>query len=340
MDPEKAHTLSLSMLSSFPKTAAEFFHAPENDERLKLKVGSLNWANPVGLAAGLDKNGEAVEFFSRIPFGAVEIGTVTPKPQVGNDRPRLFRLVEEESLRNRMGFNNHGMDEMRKSISHVRKFGKTLGINLGKNKMTSQEDAPKDYAILYQGLSDLADYLVINVSSPNTPGLRDLLQKESLAAIFSELTEGRRNCDKPLYLKISPDMAIDDIDQIIEVCLDFKLEGIIATNTTIMKELGEGGISGKLLYPKANQFRKACLDRLKGVDLEFIGVGGFSSFEQIKDYWSYGGRALQLYTAFIYQGPALLNDIHFKTLRLIEKSGAKNLEELLANKEELARIEI
>ncbi|GAB4014568.1 MAG: quinone-dependent dihydroorotate dehydrogenase [Bdellovibrio sp.] len=338
MDPEKAHTVAMTILSSFPKTVAEFFHAPEVDQRINLKVGSMTWANPFGLAAGLDKNGEAIEFFSRIPFGAVEVGTVTPRPQAGNDKPRLFRLVEEESLRNRMGFNNNGMEEMIKSLKTSRRFGKILGINLGKNKVTSAEDAPKDYAELYQGVAPYGDYLVVNVSSPNTPGLRDLLQKNALSEIFSALQDKRKALDKPLYVKISPDMAIEDLDGVIEVCHDFKLEGIIATNTTIMKDRGEGGISGKLLYPKARQFRLDCLNRLKGSNLEFIGVGGFSDYSQVLEYWSQGGRALQIYTALIYQGPQLLNDWHYRTLSLLERSGAENLEELLKNPKELVKL--
>ncbi|PIP93201.1 MAG: dihydroorotate dehydrogenase (quinone) [Bdellovibrio sp. CG12_big_fil_rev_8_21_14_0_65_39_13] len=340
LDPEAAHHLSLSMLSHFPKSSAELFNTPEVDPRLSLKVGSMNWSFPVGLAAGLDKNGEAIEFFSRILFGAVEIGTVTPLEQPGNDKPRLFRYVEEESLRNRMGFNNHGMEALASNVTSSLRFGKTLGINLGKNKNTKAEDAPSDYAKLYQRLAPLADYLVINVSSPNTPGLRDLQSTESLKLIFSELEKHRTQCPKPLYLKISPDMATEDLDALFQVCHDYNLEGIIATNTTIMADRGEGGISGRLLYPKAQHFRLKCLERLKGSSLEMIGVGGFADFSEVLDYWSHGGRALQIYTSFIFQGPQILSQWQNEILEVLKITGARDLEELLKNPKELGSIEL
>lgn len=339
MDPEAAHHLSLSMLSHFPKSSAELFNTPVVDPRLKLKVGSLNWSFPVGLAAGLDKNGEAIEFFSRILFGAIEIGTVTPEPQAGNDKPRLFRYVEDESLRNRMGFNNNGMEAMASNVASSVRFGKTLGINLGKNKTTSAKEAPTDYAKLYQRLAPLADYLVVNVSSPNTPGLRDLQNTQALRLIFSELKEHRSKCPKPLYLKISPDMAVEDLESLFAVCDEFHLEGIIATNTTIMPDRGEGGVSGRLLYPKSHQFRLKCLERLKGSSLEMIGVGGFADFSQILEYWAAGGRSLQIYSSFIFQGPQLLHHWQNDICDLLDKTGARNLEELLKNSKELKAFE-
>ncbi len=326
LDAENAHDLIIDLMESFPL----FANIVSNglDEKLKIKVGAKTWGSPIGLAAGLDKNCRSYNFLSNIGFGAIEVGTVTPRPQVGNDKPRLFRYVEEESIRNCMGFNNEGSDYLDKQVKRITHREVPLGINIGKNKTTPDELAFEDYAFLYRKFKDIADYIVINVSSPNTPGLRAHQTKESLSKIFMAL--GRIEGEVDLYLKIAPDMEVEELDSIIAVAKEFKLTGIIATNTTVMPERGVGGISGKLLYDKARRFRKACLDKINRDDnLEFIGVGGFSSYDQIVDYWRDGGKCLQVYTAFIFQGPKLLDQINKSILQDIEIKGLSSVSELI-----------
>ncbi len=310
LDAEKAHHLSIKSLSLFPELAFNLVSHQkiETDMSLTLNCG-LKWDYPIGLAAGLDKNAECINFFGRLNFGALEVGTVTPLMQEGNPRPRLFRLKEEKSLLNRMGFNNEGMDLVYENINLSNSNGKILGINLGKNKVTSEQDAPLDYQKLYSKLAPLADYLVINVSLPNTPGLRDLQKVDSLKLIFDALITEREKVSKPLFLKISPDMSFDDIAPIVELAKEYNLAGIVATNTTIRPDLGVGGISGKLIKEKATTFRSHLLDTA-GADsgLDIIGVGGVDSAEDLIEFWSKGGKVMQLYTSFIYHGPDILNN--------------------------------
>lgn len=312
LDAEKAHHVSIKTLSLFPEIAFNLVSHKkiETDMSLTLNCG-LKWDYPIGLAAGLDKNAECINFFGRLNFGAIEVGTVTPLMQEGNPRPRLFRLKKEKSLLNRMGFNNEGMNCVYENINTSNKNGKILGINLGKNKITSEQDAPLDYKKLYKKLAPLADYLVINVSSPNTPGLRDLQKVDSLKLIFDALITEREVISKPLFLKISPDMSFDDILPIVELANEYNLAGIVATNTTIKPEIGVGGISGKLIKEKATAFRSHLLD-VAGADtrLDIIGVGGVDSAEDLIEFWTKGGKVMQLYTSFIYHGPDILNNIY------------------------------
>lgn len=303
MDPEFVHELTINTMNKIGPLI------PTNKHSFDFKVSAfgLNFSSPIGLAAGLDKNALAVDFLTSLPFGFIELGTVTPMGQVGNDLPRLFRYIEEESLRNRMGFNNEGADIVLKNLSRSLRRDKIIGINLGKNKITSNEMAYQDYAILYKKFANVADYLVINVSSPNTPGLRDLLSEGGLREIFEATNNERKKIPKPLFVKISPDMDLEQLRSVILLVKEFKLTGIIATNTTIMKERGEGGISGKLLFDKSKLVREFLLQELKNFpEIELIGVGGFSNFEQIKDYWKSGGKLVQIYSSFIFQGPELV----------------------------------
>lgn len=328
LDAEDAHDLTISMMERFPLFAT-LYPTYQND-KTQLKVGGQLWNSPVGLAAGLDKNARAYHFLSNIGFGAIEVGTVTPRPQVGNEKPRLFRYVEEESIRNCMGFNNLGSDFLYQQVCRIKAAGsKTpIGVNIGKNKVTSEDDAPKDYGFLYQRFKDLADYIVINVSSPNTPGLRSHQTKDALEKIFKALD--RKDGEVDLYLKIAPDIEAEEIDAILETASKYKLTGIVATNTTIMPERGVGGISGKLLTTKASSIRNLCLEKLKDYpDLEFIGVGGFSSYEDIIEYWKRGGRALQIYTAFIFQGPKLLASINESIQLDLDRLDLNNIYDLI-----------
>jgi dihydroorotate dehydrogenase len=332
LDPETAHHQSINVLKRFPLVMSEIFRNENLEGRYSVQVGQLKWDFPVGLAAGLDKNAEAVDFFTRINFGAVEVGTVTPLPQEGNPRPRLFRYVEEDSLRNMMGFNNEGSEIVRSNIIDSNRNGKVIGVNLGKNKVTPQEEAKSDYLNLYSTFAPLADYLVINLSSPNTPGLRDLQQKDSLLEILNELDALRAVFPRPLYLKIAPDLSFEDIPDIVDVVKMKKLEGIIATNTTIMPERGAGGISGKLLTEKAAIVRNKLLECVKETpEIQVIGVGGVHSFEQLWDFWKAGGKVMQLYTSFIYKGPKVLDEIKQGIDAIMAQNDLKSVQAILDN---------
>jgi dihydroorotate dehydrogenase len=332
MDPEKAHELTISLLSRFPGILSKAVGQDIDSTKYQISLGDLKWSFPVGLAAGLDKNAEAIDFFSRTLFGAVEVGTVTPKAQPGNPKPRMFRYVEEESLRNRMGFNNLGADRVYKNICDQIPTSKVLGINLGKNKITSEEEAFKDYVTLYNKFSPVGDYLVINVSSPNTPGLRDLQSTDKLKVIFEALEGERKKNSVPLYLKISPDQSFDDVGPIIELAQTFNLAGIIATNTTIMESRGTGGISGKLCSEKSKAMRRFVLERASGNrNFEVIGVGGISDFSDLFEFWKLGGKAVQIYTSFIFKGPDILDYFKDEIDKALLKNKVQTLNELLEN---------
>lgn len=337
LDPELIHNMSMNCFGVFPSTLAGLFRAVPNKPEYAIKVAGLHWDFPIGLAAGLDKNAAAIPFFSKLRFGAIEVGTVTPKPQAGNPKPRLFRFPEEESLLNRMGFNNRGMDVVFNNISSLGTARtKCLGVNLGKNMVTPEDQAASDYQILYKRFAPLADYMVVNVSSPNTPGLRDLQGEQALARIFEAIETERQSRAVPLFLKLAPDLADEGLDACVNIAKRFKLAGLIATNTTIMPEKGVGGVSGRLLTKKAARVRHYLLERLKETpEIELIGVGGVSSFDDVWQFWLAGGRAMQVYSAFIFQGPKLLDDIAYGIDTALSKTKAKNLSEMLENYRDL-----
>jgi dihydroorotate dehydrogenase len=328
LDPEQAHNLAIKSL----KISGSFLGDRKSEIDFKVKSLGLTLKNPVGLAAGLDKNAECIDFFTHIPFGFVEIGTVTPKAQLGNTGTRLFRYPEEESIRNRMGFNNDGSEVVLQNLLNANKRGKILGVNLGKNKITPNDKAAEDYSDLYRKFAPVADYLVINVSSPNTPGLRDLLSDSGLKEIFDKLLIERKKIKKPVLVKISPDMTNEQLSSVVRIVKEYSLEGIVATNTTIMSERGEGGMSGKILYQKSKVVREYLLQELKETpEIELIGVGGFSSFDDLVEYWRAGGKLAQIYSAFIYQGPGLLLDIEMKLAKQYQQIGCKNFSEYLTS---------
>lgn len=306
IDAELAHNLTIKSMSLL----GSWVNNTPTDPRFKLQVMGLSFKSPIGLAAGLDKNAAAINFLTYLPFSFVEVGTVTPLAQTGNPKPRLFRYESEESLRNCMGFNNSGAAAVLKNIQNADRRGKILGVNLGKNKVTPNEKAPDDYAMLYETFAPHSDYLVINVSSPNTPGLRDLMQVEGLREIFMAVSEKRKKMKRPLLVKVSPDMTQNELSSVVSLVKEFELSGIIATNTTIMPERGAGGVSGKLLYEKSRLTRKFLLSQLKETpQIELIGAGGFSCYEDLLDFWKEGGRLVELYSAFVFQGPKILFDI-------------------------------
>lgn len=313
------------------KSIGNFLPDHQSDSRFAIKAMGLKFSNPIGLAAGLDKNAEAITFLTHLPFGFVEVGTVTPLPQEGNDKPRLFRYVKEESLRNRMGFNNHGSSIVLKNLQNANKRGKIIGVNLGKNKATQNEDAYKDYANLYRDFAPHCDYLVINVSSPNTPGLRDLLKDSGLRQIFESVDQERKIVSKPLLVKVSPDMPFEELASVVGLVNEYKLDGIIATNTTIMETCGAGGVSGKLLTKKARATREFLLKEIQKTQssCELIGVGGISSFNDLMDFWRAGGKLAQIYSSFIFQGPSMLYSFEEQLKLEFSKRGVKTFEEFL-----------
>lgn len=324
LDPEEAHNLTLKIAHLSPILGKLSGHTP--DPRLKTSVGLTTWNSPVGLAAGLDKNGDALPFFSQQGFGALEIGTVTLKPQEGNPRPRLFRYPEEENLRNAMGFPNQGLVKLLPKLENF-EAPLPIGVNMGKNKLSDKTESIDELSTILSTLLHEADYFVVNVSSPNTPGLRDFQERGYLADLFKELNSQRGN--KDLYLKIAPDIDQEKLSELIKIASDFNLTGLIATNTTIMPELGVGGVSGRILRSKSRKISQQILKE-KASNLELISVGGFSNSHDVFQYWSDGGRALQLYSAYVYQGAPLLKRINRDILGLLDSHQLKNLEEFFA----------
>ena len=281
----------------------------------------LTFKNPVGLAAGLDKNGECIDAFGAMGFGFVEVGTVTPRPQAGNDKPRLFRLVEAEGIINRMGFNNLGVDNL---IENVKKsnYDGILGINIGKNKDTPIEKGAEDYLICMEKVYQYAGYIAVNISSPNTPGLRSLQYGEALDDLLSELKtkqselEAKHGKYVPLALKIAPDLSDDEISQICESLIKNKIDGVIATNTTLDRSIVEGmkhcdeagGLSGRPVQSRSTEVVRKLYQEL-GDQLPIIGVGGVDSYVAAKEKMMAGAKLVQVYSGFIYKGPGLVGDI-------------------------------
>jgi dihydroorotate dehydrogenase len=284
----------------------------------------LKFPNRVGLAAGLDKNAAYLNELGALGFGFIEIGTVTPLPQPGNDLPRLFRLKKDESLINRMGFNNEGVEVVAERLKN-RPKGLIVGGNIGKNKITPNENAVQDYLICFEKLYNLVDYFVVNVSSPNTPNLRELQDKKPLMEILSRLIESRNTFikkdfpHKPILLKIAPDLSLEQLDDVVEIVNETGIEGIVATNTTISREglktnksivdeIGAGGLSGKILSHKSTDVIKYINQKSEG-KIPMIGVGGIYNEESAMRKIEAGASLVQLYTGFIYEGPVLVKRI-------------------------------
>jgi dihydroorotate dehydrogenase len=336
LDAEQAHHFTLKLLKIFiqvPFAAAllKRIYAVEN-KKLERQVFGLTFSNPVGLAAGLDKNAECIDGFAAAGFGFIEIGTVTPLAQPGNDKPRLFRLIQDEAIINRMGFNNDGMlavksNILKSQISNL-KSQIIIGGNIGKNKVTPNENAADDYVKCFHELYDVVDYFVVNVSSPNTPNLRELQEKEPLKKLLFTLQELNRQkpVQKPVLLKIAPDLTHEQLDDIIEIVTDTKLAGIVATNTTISREhlltdkttveqIGAGGLSGKPLTAKSTEIIKY-IHRKSNGSIPIIAVGGIMTAEDAVEKLNAGASLVQLYTGFIYEGPALIKEINNRLLEL------------------------
>lgn len=318
LPPEKAHNLTLELASLSPILGK--LSGTALDPRLGVKVGQNKWSFPIGLAAGLDKNAEALDFFSHQGFGALECGTITLLPQDGNPLPRMFRYPEEESLRNAMGFPNQGL---LKILYRVKNYDNSLplGANIGKNKDSSPEESIEELCVLFDTLQSEVDYFVINVSSPNTPGLRAMQERTYLSELFQLLNRSRT---KDLYLKIAPDLEESKIIELSELAAEYKLTGIIATNTTMMPERGVGGVSGVLLREKARLVRDTILK--EELPLELIGVGGITEVDDLFEFWARGGKVAQVYTAYVYQGPALLKKMKREILNFLNVTNLPHLE--------------
>lgn len=325
ISPEKAHKLTVNLLKillAIPGVKWIFEKSLSVGKyNSEIEIAGLKFPNRVGLAAGFDKDGKYYEEMSALGFGFIEIGTVTPLSQPGNDRPRLFRLPNDSALINRMGFNNDGVDEMVSRLKNRKKSGIIIGGNIGKNKVTPNENAVQDYIICFERLYDYVDYFVVNVSSPNTPGLRTLQEKEPLKKILSQLMDLNRSKprQKAVFLKIAPDMTDDQLDDIIEVVEATKLDGIIATNTTISREglttsvdhIGAGGLSGKPLRERSTEVIRYLHEKTDG-QLTIIGVGGIYSTEDAIEKIQAGASLVQLYSGLIYEGPSLIKKINKK----------------------------
>lgn len=320
LDAEKAHSLVLRQLRYLPKTPLACLLRQSLPEKPVTCMG-LRFKNPVGLAAGLDKNGECIEAFELLGFGAVEVGTVTPKAQAGNDKPRLFRLTQAQGLINRMGFNNAGVDNLLENISQAC-FSGVLGVNIGKNKNTPVEQSKDDYLCCMDKLYPYAGYIAVNISSPNTPGLRTLQYGEALDDLLNAVKEKQQQLQQkynkyvPLAVKIAPDLTHAELVQVADSLLRHHIDGVIATNTTLDKSTVQGqpnsqqsgGLSGSPLRSKSDQVIRLLAAELQG-RLPIIGVGGVDSVAAAKEKLASGASLLQLYSAFIYQGPALIRQI-------------------------------
>ncbi len=329
ISPEKAHYTTMRLFRfalslPFGKWIFKQLYVP-NDPKLERQIMGLTFPNPVGLAAGFDKDGKYVNDLAYLGFGFIEIGTVTPKPQDGNPKPRLFRLPDYDALINRMGFNNEGVDKLVERLKEYRKTynnteGVIIGGNIGKNKVTPNEEAFRDYEICFVALFDHVDYFVVNVSSPNTPDLRALQDKEPLNQLLAHVQNlnQQKAKPKPLLLKIAPDLNEAQLDDILEIIENNKLDGIIATNTTISRELIKndplsiemGGLSGMPVKSRSTEVIRYLRKNTKQKGMVIIGVGGIQTGEDALEKLAAGADLVQIYTGLIYEGPRMVKKIN------------------------------
>lgn len=323
-NPEKVHGFVMGCLSFaqkiriFNPIVKALFQ--KKDKKFEREVFGIKFPNPIGLAAGLDKDGEAIDMLGMLGFGFVEVGTVTPVAQPGNPKPRLFRLLRNQGLINRMGFNNAGVEELVKKLKQ--KYTKVIvGGNIGKNKVTPNENAISDYIKDLQALHDYVDYIAINISSPNTPNLRELQNKEPLKELLSALKaeDAKFSKRKPILLKIAPDLTNEQLDDIVEIVRETGIDGIIATNTTIsrdginytedeIKAFGNGGMSGQPVKKRSTEVIRYLHEKTNG-EIPIIGVGGISDAQDVREKLEAGASLVELFTSFIYNGPACVKKI-------------------------------
>lgn len=336
LDPEKSHGIALKALEMGLGNAPGDITSP----RLKTTLAGLNLPNPVGLAAGFDKNATALNALSKSGFGFLEVGAATPRPQPGNPKPRLFRLSEDKAAINRFGFNNDGMEAIGSRLSH-RPRGSVIGLNLGANK--DSENRAEDFARVLEHCGAHLDFATVNVSSPNTEKLRDLQGKAALSALLTGVMETRDTLDRkiPIFLKIAPDLTGDELAEIAEVAAESQLDAIIATNTTLSREGLKsihkdqaGGLSGAPLFEKSTRVL-AQLSKLTDGTIPLVGVGGIGSAEQAYAKICAGATAVQLYTALVYGGFSLAETIIRDLDKLLQKDGFANVAEAVGSKREV-----
>jgi dihydroorotate dehydrogenase len=351
-DAEGAHDFALKKLADAShsdlagKIISAFFAAPE----LPVELFGLRFSNPVGLAAGLDKHAAAVPIWEKLGFGFCELGGVTGQPQPGNPPPRMFRAVADEAIVNRMGFNNSGAEAMAQTLAGWKKSGRwphhPVGLNLGKSKITPLEQAAEDYAHSFRLLKDFADFFVVNVSSPNTPGLRQLQDKAALDEIFAALQEAQSptsgaQSQKPILVKVAPDLSFAALDEILELTAPRAIAGIVATNTTITRPPANtpalqkvyaetGGLSGKPLRARSTEIVRH-LYKQTGGRLPIIGVGGIFSADDAWEKITAGASLVQIYSGLVYEGPGLAKAIVTGLREKLEKTGGKHLREAVGS---------
>lgn len=336
LDPEVAHQIAETALR-VPNICPILFnpflksHFVTNDI-LKQELFGRTFLNPIGLGAGFDKNATMIRGIQILGFGFTEIGTVTPRPQAGNPKPRMFRHVEEESIQNAMGFNNDGLLSVQKRLKEKFPFTTPIGINIGKNKTTSDAEAINDYTTLIKALHELGDYLVINISSPNTPGLRDLQNEEFITRLFSEAKE---ITNKPILLKIAPDMSKEDAVALTTLAVEKGANGIIATNTTIDYSLVKnpqsiGGLSGAVLKEKSFEIFEAIAKELYG-KTTLISVGGIDSAKEAYRRIKAGASLVEIYSGLVFHGFDMIKDINTELTELIKADGYANITEAIGS---------
>ena len=330
LSAEKAHSLTMNILKlSFKIPGIKnimLYLFKVNSKKIEKKLWGITFPNPVGLAAGFDKNANYLDELSCFGFGFIEIGTVTPLPQEGNPKPRLFRLIADEGIINRMGFNNKGVKSVIKKLKN-RPKNLIIGGNIGKNKNTPNEKAAADYIACFEELFDYVDYFVINVSSPNTPNLRELQDKKPLTALIKAVQERNKlkKTPKPLLLKIAPDLSDDQLIDILKICDDTQLDGLIATNTTLsrdalkeppesIKKIGLGGLSGLPLADRSTEVIKFL--RSKNKKIPIIGVGGIGDVSKALEKIDAGANMIQIYSGFVFKGPLLIKKINEALIKI------------------------
>ena len=345
-DPEASHEMILALMAraEFLHAALERFYKIE-DPRLSVKIGPLTFPNPVGLAAGFDKNAEAPKMISSFGFGFIEIGAITAQAQPGNPKPRLYRLSEDEALINRLGFNNEGAAAIAIKLDRKRAHGGRpkipMGINIGRTKIVATKDAVADFLSCFERLFDYGDFFTLNVSSPNTPELRDLQEKALLRDLLSAVQEKNRRLaaraaidPKPVFVKIAPDMGFTQVDEIIEVVESVRLTGIVATNASAFMRANlrspygcePGGLSGRPITNLVTAFIAHIYKVTRG-RMPLIGVGGIFNAQDAYDKITAGANAVQIYTGWVYEGPGVVKRINNGLLQLIERDGLKHISE-------------
>ncbi|MDF2723376.1 MAG: hypothetical protein K0Q59_3051 [Paenibacillus sp.] len=345
MDAEKAHHLIVEGLggaSRFPGMTAMLgaMYGVTSNPQTAVSLSGIHFPNPIGLAAGLDKNAQAVHMFAALGFGFMEVGTVTPRPQTGNDKPRLFRLPPDEALINRMGFNNVGAEAM---AGHLQQAGQQripIAVNIGKNKDTPNERAEDDYRACVRKLFPYGDFFVVNISSPNTPGLRNLQHGAELASLVNAVKDEmakmaalHQQPSKPIFVKIAPDLTASELEYMVETFVSTGVSGVIATNTTISRDglshpnaKETGGLSGMPLTAKSTEVIRSVYRQTRG-KLPIIGVGGIFTVEHAYDKIRAGASLIEIYSALIYKGPGLLRELNEGLLRLLKRDGFAHISE-------------